>query len=83
MEAQQADSWFQMVKRHHTNAPGHLRRENAQLEDAEAPYSHLARSLLEEFAFGGLCANQMQQIPMMGKLDGIKHTTVDTLASLG
>ena len=60
MDEQQADSWFQMVKKHNTNAQGHLQRENAHLEHAEAPYSHLARYLLEEFAFGGLSANQMQ-----------------------
>jgi hypothetical protein len=60
MEAQQADSWFQMVKKHKANAQGHLQRENAQLEHAEASCSHLARYLLEEFAFRGLSANQMQ-----------------------
>ena len=38
MDAQQADSWVQMVKKHKTNAQGHLRRENAQLEHAETPY---------------------------------------------
>ena len=45
--------------------PGHLQRENAQLEHAEAPYSHLARYRLEEFAFGDLSANQMQNVSMM------------------
>ena len=79
MEAQQADSWFQMIKKYNTTAPGHLQRENAHLEHAEAPYSHLARYPLEEFAFGGLSANQVQQISMIAKLDGVKHTTVDIL----
>ena len=76
MDAQHADSWVQMVNKHKTNAQGHQQTESAQLEHAEAPYSHIARYLLEEFAFGGLWANQVQQLSVMAKLDGIKHTTV-------
>ena len=34
-------------------------------------------------AFGGLSANQAHNISMMGAWDGIKHTIVDTSASLG
>ena len=79
MEAQQADSWIQMVKQFKNKSPGHLQRENAQLEHAEAPYSHIARYLLEEFAFGGLSANQLQTCSMMATLDGIKHTIVGNL----
>ena len=41
MDDQQADSWYQNVKKHNTNAQGHLPRENAQLEHAEAPYFQL------------------------------------------
>ena len=77
------ESWTQMVKKHKTNAQGHLQRQNAEVDQAEAPYSHLARYLLEEFAFGGLSANQVQKLSMMAKLDGIKHTSVDKLSSLG
>ena len=62
MDDQQADSWVHMVKQQKTNAQGHLQRANAQLEHAEAPYSHLARYLLEELAFGGLSANRVQQL---------------------
>ena len=61
MDAQQVDSWVQMVKKYKTHAHGHLQRENAQLEYAEAPYSHIARYMLGEFAFGGLSANQVQK----------------------
>ena len=81
MDAAAIDSWSQMVikQKHKAHAQGHLQRENQKLVYAEAPYSHLARYLLEEFAFGGLSATQMQQLSMMAKLDGVKHTTVDKL----
>ena len=61
MDAQQVDSWVQMVKKHTTHAQGHLQREHAQLEHAEAPDPHLARYLLDIFAFCGLLASQVQQ----------------------
>ena len=61
------ESWTQMLKKHKTHAQGHLQRENAEVEQAEAPYSHLAGYLLEEFAFGGLSTNQIQKLSMMAK----------------
>ena len=61
MDDQQAGSWVQMVKKHNTNAQGHLQRENAQLEHAEAPYVQLARYRLAELVCGCLYANQMQK----------------------
>ena len=67
MDAQQIDSWVQMMKKHNTHAQGHIQRENAQLEHAEAPYSHFARHILEEVAFGGLSANQVHNLTMMSK----------------
>ena len=45
------------LKKHKSHAQGHLQRDQASVECEEAPYSHLARYLLEEFAFGGLSAN--------------------------
>ena len=41
------ESWTQMLKKHKTYAHGHLQRENAEVEHADAPDSHLARYLLE------------------------------------
>ena len=39
------------------------------MEYAEAPYSHLARYLLEEFAFGGLSANHVHKLLMIACMD--------------
>ena len=75
-------SWSEMAKKHKLHAPGHRQREQS-VEYAEAPFSHLARYLLEEFAFGGVSANQVQKLAWMAKRDGLQHTAVDKLASLG
>ena len=75
------ESWTSMAKKQKLHAQGHLQREQDLI--CEAPFSYLARYLLEEFAFGGLSAAQMQKLAMIAKQDGIKHTTVDKLASLG
>ena len=83
MDAAAIDSWSQIAKKHKSHAQGHLQRENQKLVYAETPYSHLARYLLDEFTFGGLWATQVQQLSMIAKLDGVKHTTVDKLSSLG
>ena len=50
---------------------------------AQAEYSHLARYLLEEYAFGGISAHQVQQLAHMAHLDGLHHPDVDKLASFG
>ena len=75
-------SWEDQIKRQKLNAQGYRKR---MVEDVcdEAPFSHLARYLLEEHAFGGLSANQVQKLAMMAKEDGVKHTSIDKLASLG
>ena len=69
-------SWSEMAKKHKVHAPGHRQREQG-VEYAEAPFSHLARYLLEEFAFGGVSANQVQQLAWMAKRDGLQHTAVN------
>ena len=60
-------SWAQMVQDHKEHAQGHRKRQRASVEYAEAPYSHLARYLLEEFAFGGSSTNQVQNLSMVAK----------------
>ena len=75
------ESWTSMAKKQKLHAQGHLQREQDLI--CEAPFSYLARYLLEEFAFGGLSAAQVQKLAMMAKQDGIKHTSVDKLATLG
>ena len=76
------EDFANQVKKHKAQSQGHLQREQAHVEcEEEAPYSHLARYLLEEFAFGGLSANQVQKLSMMAKLDGIKHSSVGKLSS--
>ena len=75
------ESWTPMAKKQKLHAQGHLQREQDLI--CEAPFSYLARYLLEEFAFGGLSAAQMQKLAMIAKQDGIKHTSVDKFASLG
>ena len=74
------ESWTSMAKKQKLHAQGHLQREQDLI--CEAPFSYLARYLLEEFAFGGLSAAQVQKLAMMAKQDGIKHTSVDKLARL-
>ena len=74
------ESWTSMAKKQKLHAQGHLQREQDLI--CEAPFSYLARYLLEEFAFGGLSAAQVQKLAMMAKQDGIKHTFVDKLARL-
>ena len=81
MDFDEPEDWESLVKKHKSETGGYLQRDKAHR--AEAPSSHLARYLLEEFAFGGLSANQVQQFAMMAKLDGIEHTSIDKFASLG
>ena len=83
MDLDDPQGWEALVRDHTSHRHGFLQREDAQVEDAEAPYLHLAKHLLEEYAFGGLSANQVQHLTMMAKLDGLKHTSVHTLAGLG
>ena len=74
--------WETMVRRHKSQRQGYLQREKAQVEYAEAPYSHLAKYLLEAYGFGELSSVNVQQLAMMAKLDGLKHTSVEKLAGL-
>ena len=73
-------SWIEMAKKQKLHASGHRQREQS-VEYAEAPFSHLARYLLEEFAFGGISANQVQKLAWMAKRDGLHHSFVDKFAS--
>ena len=74
------ESWTSMAKRQRLHAQGHLQREKELT--CEAPFSYLARYLLEEFAFGGLSAAQVQTLAMIAKQDCIKHSTIYKLSSL-
>ena len=78
--SEEYESWASMAKKQKLHAQGHIQREKDLI--CEAPFSYLARYILEEFAFGGLSAAQVQKLAMMAKQDDIKHTSVDKLASL-
>ena len=81
MDFDEPEDWESLVKKHKSETGGYLKRYKAHR--ADTPCSHIARYLLEEFALGGLSANQVQQLAMITKLDGIEHTSIDKFASLG
>ena len=62
-----------------------MQRANADVagQDVQHGYSHLARYLLEEYAFGGISANQVQKLAHVAHLDGLHHPDIDKLASFG
>ena len=77
-------AWSQLIKKRKREAQGHCQKEKArQQSDLPEGCSHLAKYLLEEYAFGDLSANQVQKLSLMAKLDGVKHPHIIKLASLG
>ena len=73
------------LKFRRTHAQGYVQRTtalSAQLH-AHPKFSHLARYLLEEYAFGGLSASQVQMISHVATQDGLSHPSADQLASFG
>ena len=77
-------AWSQLIKKRNSEAQCHCQTEKArQQSDLPEGCSHLAKYLVEEYAFGGLSANQVQKLSLMAKLDGVKHTHIIKLASLG
>lgn len=64
-DSEEYESWTSMAKKQKLHAQGHLQREKDLI--CEAPFSYLARYLLEEFAFGGLSAAQVQKNGNDGK----------------
>ena len=62
--AASSDEWHGMLKRTRTHSQGYVQRASATSvgEPAITPYSNLACYLLEEYAFGGISASQLQQI---------------------
>ena len=73
------------IKKRKTQAQGHMQRMKAPAaaQPAQADTSLLARYLLEEYAFGGISAAQVQRIAVLARHDGIEHSHVDSLAKLG
>ena len=78
------DTWSQLIKKRKHEAQGYCQKEKAmQMSILPEGCSHLAKYLLEEYAFGGLSANQVQKLSMMAQFDGVKHPHINKLASLG
>ena len=50
---------------------------------AYAEHCNLARYLLEEYAFGGISAHQVQTLALMSNMEGLDNPHVDQLAYLG
>ena len=80
-----SDEWHGMLKMTRTHSQGYVQRASATSvgEPAITPYSNLARYLLEEYAFGGISASQLQQIALMAEMDNLTHPQVVKLANLG
>ena len=74
-----------LAKRARMSGVGHVQRASVdkKCQPQVAKYSHLARYLLEEYAFGGLSANAVQKLAEMASLDGLKHPDVERLAGFG
>ena len=84
MDAQQADSWVQMVKKHIKHMHKVIYRERMHNWNMQRHHIPTLQDIFwQNVAFGGLSASQVQHISMMPKLDDIKHATMDKWSSLG
>ena len=73
------------IKRRRKTAGGPVQRSRADeaAQPSVAAQSHLAKYLLEDWAFGGISATQLQIIAHLAQKDGLRHPSIDKLSSFG